>query len=346
MRHPFDAYVTPMEAAGKRPVLHSPEACLPSIPPLRAYSSGVAGISRSENGEYRCLDLVILAPWYSIPMLVFARCAPAIGASTDGFSWPSPRPGSIAVRSVRCARRSARTCASFRARRRRRARASGPACAAARSGRPALPPSTPRAGSSAPRSPASKSMRSRTPGSAILRHRLGISDRHLRRVTEAELGVSPIELAQTQRLLLAKRLLSETSLNLTEIAFASGFGSLRRFNALFKSRYGLSPRAAARASREPRAVCAASWNSGRRWRGRACSRTCACAPFRASSGWTRTHYRRTVAIDETEGWIAVSLAKSGVALDVEMSPIARAGDRSGDRAGEGSVRSRLRRPMR
>ena len=50
---------------------------------------------------------------------------------------------------------------------------------------------------------------------------LGVSDRHLRRVTEAELGVSPIELAQTQKLLLAKRLLSETSLKLTDIAFAS-----------------------------------------------------------------------------------------------------------------------------
>src|SRR6202044_1882982 len=72
---------------------------------------------------------------------------------------------------------------------------------------------------------------------------LGVSDRHLRRVTESELGVSPIELAQTQRLLLAKRLLGETRLTLTEIAFASGFGSVRRFNALFKSRYGLSPRA-------------------------------------------------------------------------------------------------------
>src|SRR3981189_2206845 len=70
---------------------------------------------------------------------------------------------------------------------------------------------------------------------------LGISDRHLRRVTEAELGVSPIQLAQTQRLLLAKRLLRETSLSQTDIAFASGFGSVRRFNALFKSRYGFSP---------------------------------------------------------------------------------------------------------
>src|SRR5665213_1321325 len=71
---------------------------------------------------------------------------------------------------------------------------------------------------------------------------LGVSDRHLRRITEAELGVSPIELAQTQRLLLAKRLLADTRLSQTEIAFASGFGSVRRFNALFKSRYGLSPR--------------------------------------------------------------------------------------------------------
>src|ERR1700678_2188814 len=71
---------------------------------------------------------------------------------------------------------------------------------------------------------------------------LGVSDRHLRRVTEAELGVSPIELAQTQRLLLAKRLLRETALSQTDIAFASGFGSVRRFNALFKSRYGLNPR--------------------------------------------------------------------------------------------------------
>jgi len=51
---------------------------------------------------------------------------------------------------------------------------------------------------------------------------LCVSDRHLRRVTESELGVSPIELAQTQRLLLAKRLLGETRLTLTEIAFASG----------------------------------------------------------------------------------------------------------------------------
>jgi AraC family transcriptional regulator of adaptative response / DNA-3-methyladenine glycosylase II len=71
--------------------------------------------------------------------------------------------------------------------------------------------------------------------------RLGITDRHLRRAFGAEFGVSPVEFAQTQRLLLAKRLLTDTSLPVTEVAFASGFGSLRRFNALFKQRYRLQP---------------------------------------------------------------------------------------------------------
>src|SRR5437870_539748 len=68
---------------------------------------------------------------------------------------------------------------------------------------------------------------------SVLAEDLGVSDRHLRRAILAEFGVSPVELAQTQRLLLAKRLLTDTSLSITEVAFASGFGSLRRFNALF-----------------------------------------------------------------------------------------------------------------
>jgi len=71
--------------------------------------------------------------------------------------------------------------------------------------------------------------------------RLGITDRHLRRAFGAEFGVSPVEFAQTQRLLLAKRLLTDTVLPVTEVAFASGFGSVRRFNALFKQRYRLQP---------------------------------------------------------------------------------------------------------
>jgi AraC family transcriptional regulator of adaptative response / DNA-3-methyladenine glycosylase II len=76
---------------------------------------------------------------------------------------------------------------------------------------------------------------------AHLADELGVSQRHLRRALEREIGVSPIELAQTHRLLFAKRLLTDTSLSVTRIAFASGFQSLRRFNAVFRDRYRLSP---------------------------------------------------------------------------------------------------------
>ncbi|MFP1681503.1 DNA-3-methyladenine glycosylase 2 [Alloalcanivorax sp. C16-1] len=70
---------------------------------------------------------------------------------------------------------------------------------------------------------------------------LGVSDRHLRRVFRLEYGVTPVAYAQTQRLLLAKRLLTDTRLPVTEVALAAGFGSLRRFNALFRQRYRLKP---------------------------------------------------------------------------------------------------------
>jgi len=78
---------------------------------------------------------------------------------------------------------------------------------------------------------------------------LGVSERHLRRALEREIGVPPIELAQTHRLLLAKQLLGDTSLSVTRIAYASGFQSLRRFNSVFRDRYGLNPSAARRARR-------------------------------------------------------------------------------------------------
>jgi AraC family transcriptional regulator of adaptative response / DNA-3-methyladenine glycosylase II len=80
-----------------------------------------------------------------------------------------------------------------------------------------------------------------------LARELGVGERQLRRALERELGVSPIELAQTHRLLLAKRLLADTSLSVTRIAFASGFQSLRRFNSVFRERYRLSPSALRRA---------------------------------------------------------------------------------------------------
>jgi AraC family transcriptional regulator of adaptative response / DNA-3-methyladenine glycosylase II len=69
----------------------------------------------------------------------------------------------------------------------------------------------------------------------------GWSSRQIRRIVQKELGVSPMELVLTRRLLLAKQLLTETTLPITQIAFASGFSSLRRFNDAFGGRYGMPP---------------------------------------------------------------------------------------------------------
>ncbi len=71
--------------------------------------------------------------------------------------------------------------------------------------------------------------------------RLGISDRHLRRIFEAQMGVSPLQYLQTRRLLSAKQLLTDTSLAVARVAELSGFASVRRFNTAFVTHYGLNP---------------------------------------------------------------------------------------------------------
>ncbi|WKB52574.1 Ada metal-binding domain-containing protein [Eleftheria terrae] len=72
---------------------------------------------------------------------------------------------------------------------------------------------------------------------------LGITDRHLRRIFLAEHGVTPLQFLQTRRLLLAKQLLTDTALPVTQVALAAGFGSVRRFNAAFVERYRMNPSA-------------------------------------------------------------------------------------------------------
>jgi AraC family transcriptional regulator, regulatory protein of adaptative response / DNA-3-methyladenine glycosylase II len=73
--------------------------------------------------------------------------------------------------------------------------------------------------------------------------RVGVSGRHLRRVFLTRTGATPIAVYATRRLLLAKQLLTETSLPVTEVALASGFRSLRRFNAAFREGCGMAPSA-------------------------------------------------------------------------------------------------------
>lgn len=76
-----------------------------------------------------------------------------------------------------------------------------------------------------------------------LASRLGIGERQLRRLFERHLGASPISVAQTRRLLLAKQLVHESDMRMVDVAYASGFGSLRRFNDTFQRLYGRPPSA-------------------------------------------------------------------------------------------------------
>ncbi len=79
--------------------------------------------------------------------------------------------------------------------------------------------------------------------------RLGISERHLRRVFDKRLGVSPLQYLQTQRLLSAKQLLTDTCLPVADVAEVTGYGSVRRLQAAFADRYGMSPNRLRRGAR-------------------------------------------------------------------------------------------------
>src|SRR5438477_8932255 len=80
-------------------------------------------------------------------------------------------------------------------------------------------------------------------GMERLAERLGVGERHLRRLFRRHLGAPPIAVAQTRRVLLAKQLIHETRLPMAEIAFAAGFGSVRRFNETFLALFGRPPSA-------------------------------------------------------------------------------------------------------
>ena len=146
--------------------------------------------------------------------------------------------------------------------------------------------------------------------------RLGVSDRHLRRIFEARLGITPLQYLQTQRLLTAKHLLTDTRMTATEVALASGFRSVRRFNAAFADHYRLSPTALRRSGApEPCAADGASavalrlaYRSpldadallgffGMRQLAGVEMLDSACAP---------PVYRRTVRLGEATGWIALT----------------------------------------
>jgi AraC family transcriptional regulator of adaptative response / DNA-3-methyladenine glycosylase II len=151
---------------------------------------------------------------------------------------------------------------------------------------------------------------------------LGVTARHLRRTLEAELGAAPVELAQTRRLALAKRLLHDTSLPMAEVAYAAGFESVRRFNALFRARFGRPPSAVRRAhgAAAPGAplVLRLDYRPPLDW-----PTHLAFLAGRCTAGVEQVDgdvYRRTVRLGEREGWVAVTADRSRPALRVEVAP--------------------------
>ncbi|HXL34019.1 MAG TPA: AlkA N-terminal domain-containing protein [Gemmatimonadales bacterium] len=154
-----------------------------------------------------------------------------------------------------------------------------------------------------------------------LARELGVSGRHLRRALQRAIGVSPLELAQTHRLLLAKRLLTDTNLPVTRIAFASGFRSVRRFNAAFRERYRLNPtalRPASQGGTSPDDVVrlALAYRAPLAWRALvACLARDALPGVEVASGG---RYARTVRLAGYAGVIAVTDAH-GPHVEVAVS---------------------------
>lgn len=87
--------------------------------------------------------------------------------------------------------------------------------------------------------------------------RLGVGERQLRRLFRQHLGASPVAVAQTRRVLLAKQLIQETRLPMTEVALAAGFGSVRRFNETFQQLFDRPPGALRRSQKPEKSAAGA-----------------------------------------------------------------------------------------
>lgn len=151
-----------------------------------------------------------------------------------------------------------------------------------------------------------------------------VGSRQLRRIVKKELGVSPIDLVQTRRLLLAKQLLTETALPVTEIAFASGFTSLRRFNDAFVGRYKLSPtklRRAATNREKSVAKDASTIRLGYRppydWQG--VLGFLAPRALRNIENVTGKSYSRTVELGAHKGWVRIGNVPDKHVLEIEFA---------------------------
>lgn len=154
----------------------------------------------------------------------------------------------------------------------------------------------------------------------VARH-AGYSPRQLRRLMVQSFGVTPVEIMQTERLLFAKRLLQETDLGATEVALSAGFGSVRRFNALFRARYGQAPTTL----RRPRALERAdtlrlrlSYRPPLAWDALLHYLARRAVPGVEWVSREQGSYLRAVSCGEHSGWLSVTHAKAGAWLEVTL----------------------------
>lgn len=155
--------------------------------------------------------------------------------------------------------------------------------------------------------------------------RFGWSSRQIRRMVGKELGVSPIELVLTRRLLLAKQLLTETALPIIDVAFASGFSSVRRFNDAFGNRYGMPPSRFRKATDSATVMATSSdsftlqlsYRPPFDWPGM--MRFLSARAMKGVESVQDDAYLRTVQLGKHRGWIQVRHAPAKRALLVELT---------------------------
>ena len=156
-----------------------------------------------------------------------------------------------------------------------------------------------------------------------LASRLGVTERHLRRLCVEQLGASPVALAQNRRILFAKQLINETDLSFAEVALAAGFGSIRRFNDVLFATYARTPRQLRRtndepAARDPNAAITLRLGFSPPYDWPAMLRTLAESAIPGVEAVRNGRYARTIMLDGTQGLIDIGMSPDERALQATI----------------------------
>jgi AraC family transcriptional regulator of adaptative response / DNA-3-methyladenine glycosylase II len=151
-------------------------------------------------------------------------------------------------------------------------------------------------------------------GVAGLAARLHVSERHLHRVLVDEVGVSPLRLAATRRAQTARLLVDQTSLSMTDVAFAAGFSSIRQFNDVMRTEFGCPPSALRRRPDDGRRPVDAGPGLTLRLRYR--------EPYATQAVWAFLAARAVPGVEavQPDGTLTRAVPAAGGAAQVTVSP--------------------------